>query len=554
MSSKSFTSSTWLLIILFTLFSCKDKKHAITILYKNATIWTGDSDNPNATLLMTQDNKIVYVGNDIKALHYDSVVDMKGNMIVPGFMDNHTHFLSGGYQLQSVNLRAAKSPKEFVKIMKEYLSGVKDHRWIQGGDWDHEAWGGQLPTKEWIDSISPDNPIFVTRYDGHMALANSVALKRAGIDKNTKTPVGGEIEKDPATGEPTGILRDDAMNLVYEKIPDPSQKELDEMIQRAAAHALQNGLTQVHDMGSYGGWIDLATYQRAYKQDKLGIRIYSVVALSTWKKLAEYIKKNGKGNDMLRWGGVKGFVDGSLGSTTALFYKPYLDKPNSTGIWVTDSTELRNQILSADSSGLQVMVHAIGDKAIDYLLNVYREAERISGTKSHRLRVEHAQHLSSAAIPEFAALNIIPSMQPYHAIDDGRWAYKRLEKERLGRTYAFNSLLKAKARLTFGSDWTVAPLNPLLGIYAAVTRQTLDGKNPEGWFPEQKISVEEALRCYTVNNAYAGFQEDRLGMLKVGYLADFVALDKNLFSIPPEEIKDVKVNMTVVDGKVAFKR
>lgn len=526
----------------------------IAILYKNGYIWTGDSAQPNATIMLTKGGKIEYVGYDMKELKYDSVVDLSGALVVPGFMDNHSHFLSGGYQLESVNLREAKTPNDFIRIMKEYLAGVKDNRWIQGGDWDHEAWGGRLPSKEWIDSISPNNPIFVTRYDGHMALANSVALKMARIDKNTPVPPGGEIEKNPRTGELTGILRDDAMDLVYAKIPDPSEAELDDMFQRAQAHAIANGLTEVHDMGSYGGWLDMETYQRAEKNGKLNMRIYSVVALRTWDKLADYIKKNGRGDDMLRWGGLKGFVDGSLGSTTALFYKPYLDKRNSNGIWVTDSTLLRNQILSADSAGLQVMVHAIGDKAIDYLLNVYQDAERIAGRKDQRFRVEHAQHLSDSAFAKFAALNVIASVQPYHAIDDGRWAYKRLDKDRLERTYAFNSFLKAGVRMTFGSDWTVAPLSPILGIYAAVTRETLDGKNPGGWFPEQKISVEDALRAYTVNNAYAGFQENKTGMLKAGLYADFVILDKNLITIPPDEIKDVKVVQTTINGKTVYRK
>ncbi|MCO6497590.1 MAG: amidohydrolase [Chitinophagaceae bacterium] len=540
-------------LILFSSCGTKDPSK-MAILYKNAYIWTGDSANPNATLLLTKGNKIIYVGYDINKLKYDSAVDVNGAMIVPGFMDNHSHFLSGGYQLESVNLREAKTPAEFINTMKEYMAGIKDNRWIQGGDWDHEVWGGRLPAKEWIDSITPNNPVFVTRYDGHMALANSLALKLAGIDKNTPVPPGGEIEKDSRTGELTGILRDDAMDLIYAKVPDPSEAELDEMFRRAQAHAIANGLTEVHDMGSYGGWTDMETYQRAKKNGEQQMRIYSVVALRTWDKLADYIRKNGKGDDMLRWGGLKGFVDGSLGSKTALFYKPYLDKRNSNGIWVTDSITLRNQILSGDSAGLQVMVHAIGDKAIDYLLDVYQEAEEISGSKEHRFRVEHAQHLSDSAFARFKELNVIASVQPYHAIDDGRWAYKRLDRDRLSRTYAFKTFLDSGVTMTFGSDWTVAPLSPILGIYAAVTRETLDGKNPDGWFPEQKIEVEDALRAYTVNNAYAGFQEDKTGMLKEGYYADFVILDKNLITIPHDEIKDVKVVQTTINGKTVFRK
>ena len=421
-----------------------------------------------------------------------------------------------------------------------------------GGDWDHEAWGGELPSRSWIDSVTGNHPVFVSRYDGHMALANSKALELAGINRNTKVPAGGEMKKD-ANGEYTGVLKDEAMGLVYKVIPDPSEKELDEYLQAAEQHAFENGVTQVHDVSSYGGWMDLATYRRNYANKKLDLRIYSFVPLSTWAKLDSFCKKEGKGDDMLRWGALKGFMDGSLGSTTAWFYQPYLDAPATSGLNVTDTNDIRRWVLAADSAGLHIAVHAIGDRANDFILDVYEEAEK-KRPGDHRFRVEHAQHLSPQAIPRFAQLNVIPSMQPYHAIDDGRWAYKRLDDARLKRTYAFKSLLDTKAMLTFGSDWTVAPLKPLQGIYAAVTRRTLDDKNPNGWYPEQKISVEQAVKCYTINNAYAGFQENKLGMLKKGMLADFIVLDQNIFEIAPENIRDVRVLRTIVNGKQVYAR
>jgi len=275
------------------------------------------------------------------------------------------------------------------------------------------------------------------------------------------------------------------------------------------------------------------------------------VPLSTWKKLDSFCKKEGKGDDMLRWGALKGFMDGSLGSTTAWFYRPYLDDPKTSGFNVTDTLNIRKWVLAADSTGLHIAVHAIGDRANDFILNVFEEAEK-KNSADHRFRIEHAQHLSQQAIPRFAQLKVIPSMQPYHAIDDGRWAYKRLDDARLKGTYAFKSLLDAKATLTFGSDWTVAPLKPLQGIYAAVTRRTLDDKNQNGWYAEQKISVEQALKCYTANNAYAGFQENKLGVLKKGMLADLVVLDENIFEIVPEKIIDVKVSRTIVNGKQVY--
>jgi predicted amidohydrolase YtcJ len=525
-------------------------------IYLNAKIWTGDSTNPEAKAIAIKDSMILYVGDDYESYagSQTSLIDLHSKMLVPGFIDNHVHFLDGGYYLANINLRDVKSKADFISVFHHYTDSAKGNSWIKGGNWDHEAWGGQLPSKDWIDSISGGHPVFISRYDGHMGLANSIALKLAGITKNTPSPSGGEIVKDPKTGEPTGILRDAATKLVFSVITNPSEKELDETLSRAAAHALSHGFTQVHDMGTYGGWIDMASYRRAEAAGKLPIRIYSFVAIRSWQKLDSFVKKNGWGDDFLRWGGLKGFVDGSLGSTTAWFYKPYLDAPNSTGLQVTDTNLLRKWILAADSVGLHIATHAIGDHANDWILNVYEEAEKLHPDKDHRFRVEHAQHLTQDAIDRFAKLQVVPSMQPFHAIDDGKWAAKRLDTARLKRTYVFRSLLETHANVTFGSDWPVAPLDPIAGIYAAVTRRTLDDKNPGGWFPEQKISVDQALRCYTVNNAWAGFQENRTGKLKSGMLADFTVLSEDLFSVAPENIRDTKILLTVVNGKEAYSK
>lgn len=522
-------------------------------IYINANIWTGDESNPHAKAIAIKGNKIIYVGNDYNNYNGTAtfVIDLKGKMMVPGFIDNHTHFLNGGYNLSGVQLRYAKNPANFIHILKEFCQTRPDDRWIQGGDWDHENWGGELPRKEWVDSVTGNHPLFVNRYDGHMAFANSKALQLAGITKETKSPAGGEIVKDK-NGEPTGVLKDDAMGLMYKALPADSEEEMNDYFRAATQYSLANGVTQVHDMGSYGGWIDLGIYKKAYNENRLPLRIYSFISLGRWNKLDSICKKDGRGDDMLRWGGLKGFVDGSLGSTTAWFYKPYLDAPNTSGLQITDTSLLRSWVLAADSCGLHVAVHAIGDRANDFILSVYEEAVKKNSGKDHRFRIEHAQHLTQQAISQFASLKVIPSMQPYHAIDDGKWAYKRLDDARLKGTYAFKSLLDAKAGLTFGSDWPVAPATPLEGIYAAVTRRTLDDKNPDGWYPEQKITIEQALKCYTANNAYAGFQENKLGILKKGMLADFVVLSENLFKIAPEKIKEVKVLMTVVDGKEVF--
>jgi predicted amidohydrolase YtcJ len=537
----------------FIHFSCT--LHPVAdLIYMNGEIWTGDTANPWAKAIAIKDSLILYVGNDYQSYkgNQTKLRDLKGKMLVPGFIDNHVHFLDGGYFLANINLRDVKSKAGFISMFRHYTDSAKGYEWIRGGNWDHEAWGGELPSKGWIDSLSGAHPVFINRYDGHMGLANSLALQMAGITRNTPDPPGGEILKDPKTGEPTGILRDEATSLVSKVIPRPSDKELDEDLHRAARHALSHGFTQVHDMGTYGGWTDMAVYRRADANGTLPIRIYSFVAIHTWQRLDSFVKKNGWGNDRLRWGGLKGFVDGSLGSTTAWFYEPYLDAPHTTGLQVTDTTLLRRWILQADSAGLHIACHAIGDRANDWILNVYEEAEKLRPSNDHRFRVEHAQHLTADAMSRFAAMQVIPSMQPFHAIDDGKWAAKRLDSARLKRMYVFKSLISTGARLTFGSDWPVAPLDPIAGIYAAVTRRTLDDKNPGGWFPDQKISVEQALRCYTVNNAWAGFQENKTGMLKSGMLADFTVLSENLFSMAPEKIRDTKILLTVVNGKEAY--
>ncbi len=522
------------------------------VIYTHAQVWTGVPGAPLAEALAVRGERLLAVGTAEEVEAYGGattrVVDLGGRFVMPGFIDNHVHFLGGGFQLASVDLRTAASPDAFRRRLADFARSVPPGRWITGGDWDHEAWGGALPRREWIDAVTPANPVFVSRLDGHMALANSLALARAGITRDTPDPAGGTIVRDPATGEPTGILKDAAMDLVFAVIPEPSEEELDEALERAMAHAVALGVTQVHDMGTYGGWTDLATYRRAHARGTLKLRLYAFVPLADVDRLAAYVDEHGPGDDRLRWGGLKGFVDGSLGSTTAWFYAPYDDAPETTGLLVTDSTALRARILRADAAGLHVAVHAIGDRANDWLLDAYAAAARINGPRDRRFRIEHAQHLTREAIPRFARQGVIPSMQPYHAIDDGRWAEKRIGPERIRTTYAFRSLLDAGAPLTFGSDWTVAPLNPLEGVYAAVTRRTLDGAHPEGWVPEEKVSVEEALRAYTAANAYAGFQEDRLGYLARGYLADFVVLSENLLILDPVQIPQVRVLRTVVGG------
>lgn len=546
-------------VILFMIISMPLFAENADLVLINGKIWTGNPAKPWADSIATKGEKILLVGSndEVKKLTSSQtrMIDLQGKLVLPGFIDDHTHFVSGGFQLLSVNLRDAATPQEFARRIGEKAKQLGKDRWITGGDWDHELWpGGPLPTKELVDPLTPSNPVFVSRLDGHMALANSIVLRLAKITKETKDPPGGTIVRDPKTGEATGVLKDAAMDLVWPLIPDPSDQENDEAVKAAMAEAAHNGVTSIQDITS---WSDYAIYKRFHDQHQLTLRIYSRTPMAEWKRQADLVAKEGKGDDWLKLGGLKAFMDGSLGSTTALFFEPYNDAPNTSGLMADGNIPegiLKERMLQADRPGLQCSVHAIGDKANHMLLDYFEQIEKENGPRDRRFRIEHAQHLLASDIPRFAKLGVIPSMQPYHAIDDGRWAEKRIGPVRIKTTYAFRSLLNDKATLVFGSDWTVAPLSPLLGIYAAVTRETIDGKNPNGWVPEQKITAEEAVRAYTSSTAYAEFAEKEKGTLEAGKLADIVVLSDNIFTIPPDDIAKTKVVYTIVGGRIVFQQ
>jgi predicted amidohydrolase YtcJ len=518
-------------------------------------VWTGDSVRPWAGAVAISGDTVVAVGDSAEIARLAGprtrVLSNGTAMVVPGFMDEHVHFTDGGFQLASVDLRPANSPQEFVARLKAYALERQPGEWILGGDWDHERWpGAPLPRREWIDSVTPNNPVFVNRLDGHMGLANSAALRAARITRATRDIPGGVIVRDPRTGEPTGILKDAAMGPVQQAIPEPTAAERDAALRRALAYAASKGVTAFAHVSVAPA--DLGTYLRAKRAGALTARAALYFPLDTWRQVADTIAKIGRGDDWVWIGGVKGYVDGSLGSTTALFYAPYNDDPTTSGVLVTPEDSLRAWIGAADSAGLQVAVHAIGERANGLLLDIYDSVAKAHGPRDRRFRIEHAQHLRRQDIDRIARSGDIASMQPYHAIDDGRWAEKRIGPERIKTTYAFRSLLDRHAHVAFGSDWTVAPIDPLLGIYAAVTRRTLDGKHPGGWVPEQKITVEEALHAYTAEAAYGVFAERTRGRLSPGYKADLVLLDQDLTRIPPEAIERAKVRVTVVGGRVVY--
>lgn len=544
-------------LLLCALFAgCVVAPQPAELILTGGTVWTGSPQETVAEAVAVRGGRIVHVGTNAKVLRYQGPntrhIDLTGRLVVPGMVDGHTHFIEGGFALGSVDLRPAASPGEFVRVLGEYARSLPPERWITQGNWDHEAWpGAPLPRREWIDSVTPNNPVAVSRLDGHMLVANTMALRLAGVTRATADPPGGTIVRDARTGEATGVLKDEAMNLVWRVIPDPTDTERADALRRAQAHALARGVTMILDMGS---WSDLFAYRRALAAGDLRLRVYAFVPLQTWQRLRDYIAREGRGDARLKWGGLKGFVDGSLGSTTAWFHEPFSDEPGTAGLIVTDTAKLRTWVLGADRANLQVAVHAIGDRANDWMLSTYEWVAAHNGPRDRRFRIEHAQHLTRPAIARFAGQDVLPSMQPYHAIDDGRWAEKRIGPERITTTYAFRSLLDADAHLVFGSDWTVAPIDPVLGIYAAVTRRTIDERNPGGWVPEEKISVEEALRAYTAGGAFGAFMESELGTIVRGKRGDLVVLSENILKVDPASIKDARVDYTIINGVVVFKR
>ena len=541
-------------VALYLLSACGSKADFVI---QNGHVWTGLSTGrgqPGAVAIGA--GKILAVGDSAAIARYvgskTQVLDAEGGLIMPGFADGHTHFISGGFQLASVDLRDAATPQEFVRRLKEYAARLKPGEWITGGDWDHTLWRGTpLPRHDWIDSVTPNNPVFVNRLDGHMGLANSAAMRAAGVTRGTAAPVGGEIPR-TASGDPIGIFKDQAMGLIGRVVPDPSPEQRDSALARALAHAASLGVTATSHVSA--SWADLASYRRLARANRLTMRAILYFPIEDWRAVAESIGRGGSGDDWVRLGGVKGFMDGSAGSRTAFFFEPFSDSAGYRGLMLQPESDMRAWIGGADSAGLQLAVHAIGDRANAILLAIYDSVARAHGARDRRFRIEHAQHLRTGDVARFGAQRVVASMQPYHAIDDGRWLMVRIGPQRILTTYAFRSLLDSDAPLAFGSDWTVAPLDPMLGVYAAVTRRTLDGQNPGGWVPDQKISVGEALRAYTYGNAWATFKEREWGTVAAGRFADVVVLDHDPFAVPPESLGTIKPRYTIVDGRVVFRK
>jgi len=545
------------LVAAFTASALGQTKPAADLIIHNAKIWTVDAAHPEAESVAILGDRIVAVGSNQEVDAWRGartrVVDAAGKRLLPGFNDSHTHFSQGGQQLDNIQLNDAASPQEFLRRVTERAAKTGKGEWIVGGDWDETKWTpAQLPTKDLIDAVTPQTPTALDRYDGHMILANSVALKLAGITAKTPDPDGGVIVHD-AQGNPTGALKDAAADLVYKIIPEPAHDQRRHWIERALEHAASLGVTSVQHMNPE--YADIAIYAELLDEGKLTTRVYAAPLIQQVDDQVKIGVRHSFGGPYLRIGAVKAYADGSLGSATAYFFEPFNDQPGNRGI-LSDAMHpislMRDRMMKADAAGLQLCTHAIGDAGISAILDIYAEIEKAHGGRDRRWRIEHAQHMAAKDFDRFAQLHVIASMQPYHAIDDGRWAEGRIGHDRSSRTYAFRTFLDHGVRLAFGTDWSVAPLNPMLGLYAATTRATLDGRNPDGWFPEQKLTVKEAIEAYTMGSAYAEFQDGVKGSITAGKLADMVLLNADVLAIDPVKIRDVKVVKTWVGGKLVY--
>jgi predicted amidohydrolase YtcJ len=544
-------------VLALSTFLPAQSQPAADLIVRNAKIWTVDKSHPTAQAVAMLGERIVAAGSndEIEVWHgpHTRVIDAEGKLLLPGFNDAHVHFVDGGLALDSVQLNDATSAEEFARRIAERAKTTPKGEWVTGGDWDETKWNpARMPTKELIDPFTSDIPVFLSRYDGHMALANSVTLRLAGITAKTPDPPGGIIVRD-AQGNPTGALKDAAMDYVFKAEPPLSHEQRLKAVKRALAHAASVGVTSVQHMNPE--YADIAVYNELLQRGELTARVYAAPLIPNVDDQVKIGIRHSFGGPSLRIGALKAYADGSLGSATAYFFEPFSNQPTSRGL-LSDEMHpvslMQDRMMRADAAGLQICTHAIGDQGISIILDLYTEIVKAHGQSDRRFRIEHAQHMAAKDFDRFAQLHVIASMQPYHAIDDGRWAEERIGHDRASRTYAFRTFLNHGVRLAFGTDWNVAPLNPMLSVYAAVTRATLDGKNPGGWFPEQKLTVAEAIEAYTMGSAYAEFQDNEKGSITTGKLADIVLLSDDIFGIDPAKIRDVKVVTTIVVGKIVW--
>jgi predicted amidohydrolase YtcJ len=548
-------------LFIVMLASCSVQEKADLVIL-NGKVLTIDSENPSVEAIAIKGETIIAVGSTKKIAEMiengvTDVIDAHGRLVIPGFNDAHVHF--GPLDPDFIELRYTTDPSVITEKVKAQVAKSKPGELIHGGHWVHELFPDKnWPSKDLIDRVSPDNPVLLERADGHSVLVNSYVIKKSGITRNTPDPFGGEIQKDPVTREPTGILKDAAMDLIKTgavKTIRSAEEEKEKTWQGyllAMKEAREYGVTSLQN----AGWGDFEAYEKLEKEGELTSRIDIAAPLTgDTTKLKEYLelaKKYPDEGSWIRFGFLKAFADGSIGSSTALMFEPYSDNPGTSGLAMWPYEELEKMVLIADKMGFQIGIHAIGDKANNWILNAFEKTIEVNGRRDSRHRCEHTQTLQLSDIPRFAQLGVIPSMQPTHCISDKLFCEQRVGYERCKGAYAWRSLINAGSMLAFGTDYQVEPLNPMEGLYAAVTRKDRLGGEGEGWFPEQKLSMEEAIKYYTLGSAYAQFMNDRKGMIKPGYLADIVIVDKDLLTIPESEIMKTKVDYTIVGGKVVY--
>ena len=533
------------------------------LVVMNANVVTIDKEHPRAEAVAVMGEEIIAVTSNraIEAYIGDNteVIDAEGRLMIPGFNDAHAHY--GPLDPEYIELRYITDKNIITERVRERVAQVEPGVLISGGHWEHEMFDDkQWPTKELLDEVAPNNPVSLSRADGHSSLVNSYVLRASGITNDTPDPFGGEIQRDPVIGEATGIFKEQARSLLrynavrVERTPEEQAALRAQGWEDMLAFTRSLGITSIQHAG--GGSGDL--YQRMMDEGKLTVRVdvdgrltSDPEQLDRYEQLREQFPQDG---NWIRFGYIKGFIDGTLGSGTALFFEPFEDEPDKSGLPMMPYEELEEKILASDARGFQIGIHAIGTKANNWILNAYEKAQEVNGIRDSRHRSEHAQVLIDEDIPRFAELGVIASMQPTHCITDKRFAEKRIGLERSKGAYAWRRLLDAGAKIAFGTDYSVEPLPPLEGIYAAVTRKDRLGEEGDGWFPDQKLTAEEAIELYTLGSAYAQFMEDRKGMLKEGYLADMVIYDRDFMTGPEEEIMQALVDYTIVGGKVVYTR
>jgi predicted amidohydrolase YtcJ len=527
---------------------------AVTI-YRNGRIYTNDPASPWAEAMLVRGEEILAVGDDdeVSALADAGAktVDLEKHFVMPGFNDAHVHIAGAGEDWIAVRLNGVKSVAELQKRLAGGAAQHKEGEWIRGSGWDHTFWPDKkFPNRQQLDEVSPKNPVMLTHISGHVAVANSLALQLAGINKTTPNPAGGEIERD-AAGEATGMLKEGAaMGLVDSKIPPPSMEQRRRGIELALADVAQHGVTSVQDNSA---WEDFLTYRAIKNDGKLSVRITEWLPFAAPLGKLEQMRRDGGTTDpWLRTGALKMVTDGALGSRTAAMLAPYSDDPSTSGIMTIEPEKLRALAIERDKAGFQLNFHAIGDRANRVALDVFEAAAKANGPRDRRDRIEHAQVVAASDFPRFARLQVIASMQPSHQTSDMRWAEQRVGPERIKGAYAWATMEKFGIRLAFGTDYDVEPIAPFRGLYACVTRELPTGGPQGGWQPQEKISLDDCIRAYTGGSAYGEFMEGKKGELKAGEFADFIVLSKDLTKVEPSEYVGTKVLRTVVGGRTVY--